>query len=76
MTSLEGDNLVVFYYFSVSEIWPYKRENTVPYNGVYVITNPRNNYRYISFIEKIRKFYLLCENILSKKNSTSIFFLF
>jgi hypothetical protein len=25
MASLEGDNLVVFYYLSVSENWPYKR---------------------------------------------------
>ena len=25
MASLEGDNLVVFYYLSVSEIWPDKR---------------------------------------------------
>ena len=25
VASLEGDNLVVFYYLSVSEIWPYKR---------------------------------------------------
>ena len=26
MASLEGDNLVVFYYLSVSEIWPDKRD--------------------------------------------------
>jgi hypothetical protein len=25
MASLEGDNLVVFYYLSVSDIWPDKR---------------------------------------------------
>ena len=25
MASLEGDNLVVLYYLSVSENWPYKR---------------------------------------------------
>ena len=26
VASLEGDNLVVFYYLSVSEIWPDKRD--------------------------------------------------
>jgi hypothetical protein len=27
MASLEGDNLVVFYYLNVSKIWPDKRDS-------------------------------------------------
>jgi hypothetical protein len=29
VSSLERDNIIVFYYYSASEIWPYKRGITV-----------------------------------------------
>jgi hypothetical protein len=30
VASFEGENLVLFYYLNASEIWPDKRETTVP----------------------------------------------
>jgi len=42
VASLEGDNLVIFYYLSASDVWPYKRETAVMsylYSKGYFISN-------------------------------------